>query len=288
MPDPLPASPIDDVALFPPRHAAEELTATRLQRRGVEGASAVTRLPSGVAPTLGHLGVLADVAAGQSLSPALPPGQDVRTISMHLQLLHPLPEAALVFGEGRPRHLDADTGLATAEMTLADGTVVALSTVRFMRVEATTHVPDPERRFPLGGLAIQSDWDAALGLGDSKQGATGAVGDPTAEDDGVLVVRPHERTRNAAGVLHGGLHVRVLELACRRTAGLPAQNGPFRLADLDVTYHRPLLVDGTTDHRLHGRLIRAGRRIIVAEARLEDPRGRLLTQAHASYTHSSS
>lgn len=268
----------DSTPLFPPRHAAEELTGTRLQRRTADGATAVTRLPSGAAPTLGHLGVLADVAAGQCLSPALPPGQDVRTISLHLQLLRPMPEAALVLGDGRPRHLDADTGLATAEMTLIDGAAVALSTLRFMRVEATTHVPDPHGRSPLGELMVPPDWDESLGSTDSV------------DDDGtgVQILRPHERTRNTAGVLHGGLHVRVMELACRRAAQLPLADGEFRLADIDVTYHRPLLVDGQSDHRLHGRLIRRGRRIIVAEAWLEDPRGRLLTQAHASFTRSSS
>lgn len=276
MSEPLPAPSPDGTALFPQRHAAEQLTATRLQRRSVEGASAVTRLPSGVAPTLGHLGVLADVAAGQSLSPALPPGQDVRTISMHMQLLRPLTEAALILGDGRPRHLDEMTGLATAELAQADGAVVALSTIRFMRVEAMTHVPDPHARFPLSELATPADWDPRLG-----------IADPENEEKGAQLLRPDAGTRNAAGVLHGGLHVRALELACRRAAQLPLADGDFGLADIDLTYHRPLPVDESTDHRLQGSLVRRGRRILVARAWLEDPRGRLLTEAQASFTRRS-
>lgn len=76
--------PTGTTPAFPARHAAETTSGTRLLRRTPQGAMAVTRLPRDAPPTIGHLGVLADVAAGQCLSPALPTGQDVQIGRAHV------------------------------------------------------------------------------------------------------------------------------------------------------------------------------------------------------------
>lgn len=264
--------------VFPARHAAEVTSGTRLLRRTSHEAVAATRLPEDTPPTLGHLGVLADVAAGQCLSPALPAGQDVRTIGLHLHLSAAPPVGGLVIGVGEPRMLSHGIGLATAQMHLADGTPIAISTLRFMVVEAATHVPDPDPSdlTQLDALRPPPDWDPALGLGNLR-----TLGDSA---DAVLI--PKTGSRNAAGVLHGGLHVRALELAARAAAGLPRSDAApedFRLMDIDMTYHRPVHVEAATAWQVAAQTVRRGRRAIVATAEIASASGKPHTQAQALF-----
>jgi uncharacterized protein (TIGR00369 family) len=98
----------------------------------------------------------------------------------------------------------------------------------------------------------------------------------------VFALTPAEWHYNPLGTVHGGVLATLLDTAtgCAVHSTLPAGVG-YTSMDLSTRFLRPVtLASGTL--RCEGRLISQGRRSAVAEARIEDERGRLI--AHATST----
>ncbi len=73
--------------------------------------------------------------------------------------------------------------------------------------------------------------------------------------------------------MHGGMQVALMEAALSGTANGAASGA--RIVGLEVTLHRPAPVDGSR-LRATGHVVRAGRRVLSAEATIAGPDGRLL------------
>ena len=104
------------------------------------------------------------------------------------------------------------------------------------------------------------------------------VGDGTS----AIELEPGEHHYNPLGTVHGSVIVAALDSAAGNAvhSTLPAGTG-YTTVNLATTFLRPVTADSGT-LRCTGRVVHAGRRIAVSEARLEDGDARLL--AHATAT----
>jgi uncharacterized protein (TIGR00369 family) len=104
------------------------------------------------------------------------------------------------------------------------------------------------------------------------------VGDGLAVFEG----RPSEALLNPMGLVHGGWALTLIDSAtgCAAMTLLPAGGG-YTTIETKVNFSRPILRD-TGLVRAEGRVLASGRRIISADARISDARGRLL--AHGTST----
>lgn len=96
-----------------------------------------------------------------------------------------------------------------------------------------------------------------------------------------LAGTPDARSYNLIGTVHGGWAASILDtaMALATLATLDAAHD-FTTVDIKVNYLRPI-VPGT-EVRAEGRVLHAGRRVALCEARLADPAGKLL--AHGTGT----
>lgn len=104
------------------------------------------------------------------------------------------------------------------------------------------------------------------------------VGDGTA----VFEIRPEEYLYNPIGSVHGGVYATLLDSAagCAVHTRLPAGVG-YTSLDLAVKFLRGMSADGGVV-RARGTVTHLGRRTALAEARMEDEKGRLLATATSS------
>jgi len=102
--------------------------------------------------------------------------------------------------------------------------------------------------------------------------------------DGLAVFEgePSEAVLNPMGVVHGGWALTLIDSAagCAAMTLLPA-GGAYTTIETKVNFSRPILKD-TGLVRAEARVLSSGRRIMSADARLTDARGRLL--AHGTST----
>ena len=87
------------------------------------------------------------------------------------------------------------------------------------------------------------------------------------DQDGItleMLIRAEMLGSPITGAAHGGIVAALVDIACA-FAWLAHHRGRIATIDLRVDYHRPL-VPGIV--RLHGTLVRAGRSIVTADARL--------------------
>lgn len=98
----------------------------------------------------------------------------------------------------------------------------------------------------------------------------------------VLTGAPDERSYNLIGTVHGGWAAAILDsaMALATLSSLDAKHG-FTTLDIRINYLRPMTA-ATGEVRAEGRVIHGGRRIVLAEAKLADPGGKLL--AHGTGT----
>lgn len=260
----------DEATVLAARHPADALTGCRVESRGHDIATAVLALPEQAA-SLGHLGMLADVSTAQAMASAVPDGQGFVTLALHLHLVGTVSPGSYVRGIGERLSFDGTSGLSRALLTNPDGSIAAAATGRFMVVEVGTKNTGTVRRQPLADLEPPGDWDWALGIV-SREHADGTA---------VLRAVPHPDVRNQAPMMHGGVHLRALELAMRAAIGEPGRQ-PV-LADLDVAFHRPAPADGETAVLLRGAVERRSRRVITATGSLETTDGRLLSSGRATF-----
>lgn len=97
----------------------------------------------------------------------------------------------------------------------------------------------------------------------------------------VLAGTPDARSYNLIGTVHGGWAASILDtaMALATLATLDAAHD-FTTLDIKINYLRPLAPG--TEVRAEGRVLHGGRRIVLGEARLVDPAGKLL--AHGTGT----
>jgi uncharacterized protein (TIGR00369 family) len=107
---------------------------------------------------------------------------------------------------------------------------------------------------------------------------------PTRVSDGVVefVATPGEQHYNPIGSVHGGFFSTILDTAvgCAVVSTLPKGLG-FTTIDLHVHIVRPLFADSGQVTAV-GTVVHRGRKVMTAEGKLFDARGRLC--AHATTT----
>jgi uncharacterized protein (TIGR00369 family) len=96
-----------------------------------------------------------------------------------------------------------------------------------------------------------------------------------------LAGTPDARSYNLIGTVHGGWAASILDtaMALATLATLDAAHD-FTTVDIKVNYLRPIVAG--TEVRAEGRVLHAGRRVALCEARIADPAGKLL--AHGTGT----
>ena len=104
------------------------------------------------------------------------------------------------------------------------------------------------------------------------------VGDGLAVFEG----QPSDALLNPMGAVHGGWALTLIDSAtgCAAMTSLPA-GAAYTTIETKVNFSRPIQRD-TGRVRAEGRVLASGRRIISAEARITDARGKLL--AHGTST----
>jgi uncharacterized protein (TIGR00369 family) len=97
----------------------------------------------------------------------------------------------------------------------------------------------------------------------------------------VLAGTPDARSYNLIGTVHGGWAASILDtaMALATLATLDAAHD-FTTLDIKINYLRPLAAG--TEVRAEGRVLHGGKRVVLGEARLVDPAGKLL--AHGTGT----
>ncbi len=100
------------------------------------------------------------------------------------------------------------------------------------------------------------------------------------DDDGVTIeleTRPEMLGNPDTQLVHGGVIGAVIDAVCSY-AWLARNGGLVSTIDLRTDYHRPM-PSGLI--RVRGDIVRAGRRIVTADARVTDKEGRLLASGRA-------
>lgn len=102
------------------------------------------------------------------------------------------------------------------------------------------------------------------------------------EGRAVMELEPGEHQYNPIGTVHGGVIVALLDSVAGSAVHttLPAGVG-YTTVSLTTSFLRPVQADSGT-LRAEGRLVKAGRRVALAEADLKDQDGRLYGHATSS------
>ena len=267
-----------------PRQAAEELTGCRVQVPDSDTGSDHVRvhlpLPEAVAPSLSHVAVAIDAAAGQAAARHLSSRSTaIRTLSLNAQLTAPLTAGGWLRVVGRPRALQGRSILASTEVFDSAGDLVALGTCRFVVVDQPRSGSPGAAPEALNPLAIPESWDAALGLGAAVSEGIPSSGEPMT----VRPAAPEATTNNGASMVHGGVLVRTLELGMHSALGVADADPQSVLHDVAVVYHRPVPLGADAGVQAQSRVRRAGRTVSVAAASLVGPEERLLTTAEGIF-----
>ena len=98
----------------------------------------------------------------------------------------------------------------------------------------------------------------------------------------VITARPSEKVYNPLGMVHGGWALTLIDSACGCAGNtlLPAGVG-YTTLETKTNFVRAITVE-TGEVRVTGVVVSPGRRVITAEARIEDAKGALL--AHGTST----
>ena len=258
-----------------PRHPAEALTGCRVVRRGSGWATATMPVPTlraGEEGTIGWMGALADVSAAQALVSHLPDGYGLRTANLRLDRLDGLPSAgSIATGHGESSGTVTRSGLSRSTLKDRDGRAFAICTGRFVAVP-TVGVTTP----PTGTdqhHAYRPDWlHEAIGVRDARAEA----------DKITLTIRPSSSVCNHLGIVHGGLHITLIDhVMCGVLSS--TRPGHYELLDLSLVYHRPASLLAEPDLVLQAVIDRQGRRITTVTASITSRSGRILTTAHGTF-----
>lgn len=263
-----------------PRHPADELTGCRLHATESDEASVHLPLPHDVAPSLSHVAVAIDTAAGEAAAAHLPNrGSAIRTLSLNAQLTASLTAGSWLQVYGRVRAVRGRSIVASTEVFDAAGDLVALGMCRFVVIDQPRSTGPAGSTSALDRSAVPSSWDAALGLGDALPGSSADSGNPTT----VRSAAPQASTDNAASMVHGGVLVRALELGMHSALGRADADPQAVLSDVAVVYHRPVPLGAGNGVQAPSSLRRTGRTVSVAAAALVGPDQKLLTTAEGIF-----
>lgn len=98
----------------------------------------------------------------------------------------------------------------------------------------------------------------------------------------VLTGRADQRSYNLLGSVHGGWAASILDTALAlATLSTLDETQAFTTVDIRINYVRPMTVE-TGEVRAEGRVLHGGRRIALAEAKLVDRDGKLLSHGTGS------
>src|SRR5699024_1752148 len=123
-------------------------------------------LPYDVAPSLSHVAVAIDTAAGEAAAAHLPDRRSaIRTLSLNARLTASLSAGSWMQVYGHVRAVRGRSIVATAEAFDAAGDLAAIGTCRFVVVDQPRSTSPEGSTSPLDRSAVPSSWDAALGLG---------------------------------------------------------------------------------------------------------------------------
>ncbi len=92
----------------------------------------------------------------------------------------------------------------------------------------------------------------------------------------LIVLPPNPETTNSRGEVHGGVQVTLLDAALINAARSTAGPGAGAMT---VSITTNFLAPARGELRAHGRVVRAGRSLVTAEASLLDPAGEVVAQA---------
>lgn len=98
----------------------------------------------------------------------------------------------------------------------------------------------------------------------------------------VIAGTPDRRSYNLIGTVHGGWAASILDSAMAlATLSSLDEHHLFTTLDIKVNYIRGMTAD-TGEVRAEGRVVNAGRRVILSEAKLVDGAGRLLATGQST------
>jgi uncharacterized protein (TIGR00369 family) len=258
---------------------AEELMGVRVLDAGPGFASGVQAVTNSAALTLGWFGVLADTMGGRPVAFSLPPRHGLSTVSMHLDLVRTpaaadLPEMA---GAGRMLELGRSWGLCGLTVTGAGSRVLVVGSVRFL----VYPMASAAEHFPSDGAAAVSAPGPVVRNGNLLtilELSVESAGDGRAR----LTFTPGPRHTNPFPIVHGGLHTALVDAAMTTAMAGVDGGAEMTLLSLDLTYHRPIPVGGSSVI-VTAAVLNHGRRSALAEAGIVAPDGKALTTARGTF-----
>ncbi|MEU7818017.1 PaaI family thioesterase [Pseudonocardia sp. NPDC049154] len=237
-------------------------------------------VPPGLGPTdqppPALLGMLVDTALGRSALTTAPAGGGCRTASLRIDLL----DAWLYGGESLvgSATVVGSRGLlvhALGDVRGRDGRTVALASGWFAILDDD---PDPDTG---GGHLVDTPAADPRTLHDLVRARVATDVRPEVGTDVLLDLCSLPGTANRKGTMHGGMQVAMAETALHELVRAHDPRAHL-LASVDVTMHRPIPVGAPLTG--HGRVVRAGRRIVTAEFEVRGPAERLLLSCHGTLT----
>ncbi len=266
--------------------------------------------PFGLIPG-GMLAVLADGPLGASIQSTLPPYVHYTTAELSMSYLRPgPPDGRLLTSTGRAIHVGRTLALSDATVADAGGRQLAHCTSRCLvfppvppgdapapePLPAATPdgTPDPWQREPAGELADPDRLAAMTGL---EQWQAWAAGDlpppPIAHLSGAHPVAVSAGRVEWAmpatgwlcsptGFVEGGFLAYLADSAIVTAAATVAPAGTaYSPVDVTVKFLRPARPDGR-DLVAHGRVVHAGRTLVVAAADVRNADGKMMATAVGS------
>lgn len=263
----------DATVVRSPRQPGDLTGGTRVTTIHGEHLAVLARMPQD--PVASHLGVAADISVAQGIWEGLGKGESMLTLSLRVEQLSAPRSGETLRGAGQLLSAGPTGIVARGVLVGEDGRAVAEALGRFMAVDGPGGYagPSSESTQQWGEVAVPQDWARLL---------------PLQDDDGRFTVVPDADTANSAGIMHGGIQMRLHELAGSRVLAARAQeadgSGPSasepeqrqrRAVSIGTTYHRPVPVGGPS-LSVEVEVLKEGRRIAITQSRVRDPQGRLL------------
>lgn len=275
---------------------AEDATVVRSARQpgDATGGTRVTTIPGDHLvvlarmprdPVASHLGVAADISVAQGIREGMGKGESMLTLSLRVEQLSAPRSGETLRGAGQLLSAGPTGIVARGVLVGEDGRAVAEALGRFMAVDGPGGYAgsSPESTQQWGEVAEPQDWARLLPL------------EPAGNDDGRFTVVPDAETANSAGIMHGGIQMRLHELAAGRTLAAQAAHegrgeaarmlsrpgsadGARDAVSIETTYHRPVPVGGPT-LSVEVEVLKDGRRIAITQSRVRDQQGRLLSSS---------
>lgn len=271
----------DDATVVRSARQPGDLTGgTRVTTIHGEHLAVLARMPQD--PVASHLGVAADISVAQGIREGLGKGESMLTLSLRVEQLSAPRSGETLRGAGQLLSAGPTGIVARGVLVGEDGRAVAEALGRFMAVDGPGGYAgsSPESTQQWGEVAEPQDWARLLPL------------EPAGNDDGRFSVIPYADTANSAGIMHGGIQMRLHELAAGRMLAAKAAHegrgeaaqalsrpgsadGARRAVSIGTTYHRAVPVDGPP-LSVGVEVLKDGRRIAITQSQVRDPQGRLL------------